>query len=620
MKTRLLTVFLGILLVCITGCEIEGQFRPSNDQGKEEVNVEVTSLASSKVNSVMPQTVVTAGDYMMLEINDPSGDNLVSYAVFNTKSGDCTLISVTENSMMCVEYDMETKTISDKVLVEAYNDGSILLSECTADWSTGNIEINDVTNLGEADAPPAFVRTKMSDDFASIRRLLSYDMMEYFSKPLSLYGKIVGTIPFLKPASEACSFIAEIVPLTSDIILYSDDPEMMGEQLQKRISGKLISYVINALIPDDIQIMYALIAPKLRDIYGGSTPTNEEIENMTYGFNGYSNSSISMQTEVLPNSKAFTLHTIVSDVTENSAVISGTYKCNDSEGHNIFRKGIRWCESSNNPKDESANTVDQENIKLSNLKEATTYKACSFLTSTSGIFYGEIITFTTKGVRLSLSPNTIDLPVEGGTKGILVETNENAEWVILSKPSWCNIERADYSFFVSVGQNQSIKPRSGTITVQSTVTYEDGTREEPLTATIAVTQEGKEEEPIINGSGFDHTKWNVTSFIAEASLQVSGILEFGDISKGEIYADGMNIFEGYDGEMQIQIESYTNNKLILVFSLDSEGVHWRTTYTLERFNNQLKGIVEGYMKMDPIAGVSYPPVYLSGTMDGTLIK
>ena len=101
---------------------------------------------------------------------------------------------------------------------------------------------------------------------------------------------------------------------------------------------------------------------------------------------------------------------------------------------------------------------------------------------------------------------------------------------------------------------------------------------------------------------------------------MSGILEFGDISKGEIYADGMNIFEGYDGEMQIQIESYTNNKPILVFSSDSEGVHCKVTYVLERFNDQFKGTVEGYMKMDPIAGVSYPPVYLSGTMDGTLIK
>lgn len=615
MKTRLWMVLFSVLLSIMSGCEKNGCFVPKDSSGGDEeetVEISLIGLDPLEINMVSPRTVIEMGGYTCMEINDPADNTQISMVILDKQNGLAALISLAENSVVLYDLDIETMNLSNQFVLMTKDK----LIQGSINWDSGEYQYESSVDILQDETS----RTRSHYEFGDERDLFFKTWDEVMGKGLDALDKCVSQ----KSSSKIILRIWKNLPIIMEQLITIDEEEL--EQVRvtqlKREGTNFIMKLLHTKQTAKLFNVYKSSMELCRSIATGMQESveEEEVEQSVGVFNRVSSRHVSVYEGLYPVSKAFTLYTSVSSVSKNGASIIGTYKCNDSQGHNIFRKGIRWCRESVDITGAEANSVDSECLQLTGLEEATTYKACSFLTSTSGIFYGEIITFTTKGVRLSLSPNTIELPVEGGTKGILVETNENAEWKVISQPSWCNIERADYSFFVSVGQNQSIEPRSGTITVQSTVTYEDGTEEEPLTATISVTQEGKEEDPVINGSGLDHTKWNVTVAIAEVPLQVSGILEFGDISKGEIYADGMNIFEEHDGEIQMQLKSYTDNKLILVLSLDSEGVHWRTTYTLERFNNQLKGIVEGYMKMDPIEGISYPPVYLSGTMDGTLIK
>ena len=98
-------------------------------------------------------------------------------------------------------------------------------------------------------------------------------------------------------------------------------------------------------------------------------------------------------------------------------------------------------------------------------------RSCSLKVYSKTVNTIEPVTLTIKqlgkqsGIVFELSEGKLSFTQYGGSKGVSVTTNENIEsWDVTSYPSWCKIEKGNYSFFVSADKNAG-ETRTGTITV-----------------------------------------------------------------------------------------------------------------------------------------------------------
>ena len=75
------------------------------------------------------------------------------------------------------------------------------------------------------------------------------------------------------------------------------------------------------------------------------------------------------------------------------------------------------------------------------------------------------LTIKQSGIVFELSEEKLSFTQDGGSKGVYITTNENIKsWDVTSYPSWCKIEKGNYSFFINVFKNDGEK-REGIITV-----------------------------------------------------------------------------------------------------------------------------------------------------------
>lgn len=75
------------------------------------------------------------------------------------------------------------------------------------------------------------------------------------------------------------------------------------------------------------------------------------------------------------------------------------------------------------------------------------------------------LTIKQSGIVFELSEEKLSFTQDGGSKGVYITTNENIKsWDVTSCPSWCKIEKGNYSFFIDVDENEE-ETRNGIITV-----------------------------------------------------------------------------------------------------------------------------------------------------------
>ena len=75
------------------------------------------------------------------------------------------------------------------------------------------------------------------------------------------------------------------------------------------------------------------------------------------------------------------------------------------------------------------------------------------------------LTIKQSGIYFELSVDKLSFTQFGGSKPVSITASENIEeWEVTSYPSWCKIEKGNYTFWVDVDKNEG-EPREGTITV-----------------------------------------------------------------------------------------------------------------------------------------------------------
>lgn len=608
MKTLSRLILLTLLTLAFTGCEIEGNFSPtlnSAQDGSETLEVTIYGVKSEELTSTSPSSILYVKDYTLVGFYSPDHPELETIVLFHEGSSSCMLLSITKDSFIWYEMDPVTGTPSNQVMVATPQ----TLMVGTMDWTTGQMQsdaqIVSLSSLRQAIQP----RDRQDqEDEKMFKELIIKDIIDPLIQYANKTSNILSLSFFLPEGFDLPGFdfipqILEVTKMRIEESMVFDEMELneVREQHRREFNVNMIFRTMT------VPLSTAVSAFQLgyEHATGKELETDEEVAYCSDMFSrGSFNSQSAIVWEELPQSQDFELSISEAyDIERTSAKINGSYRYTGYGGANIVQKGVILTRpGSNDRKVFTASTEgDNWSLTLSDLEEATTYHAQSFLTSTRGTYYsGRTVSFTTKGLKLSLSPSSVEFPVKGGSRGIYVETTENAQWEVTSKPSWCSIQRdnAQYSFFIDAKKSSLQEPRHGTVTVRATITYPDGTQES-LEQSVAVSQEGNNE--VIPNSSFSNTQWSITGTMtttmydsdAGTHIQTENINDV--FTFGEVTQESFSFQEGFwDTFFQengnFALKSNTGTELSLIYTNNVAGIPMQGELTFTRVSTtSMKG-------------------------------
>ncbi|MBO4560799.1 MAG: BACON domain-containing protein [Bacteroidaceae bacterium] len=222
----------------------------------------------------------------------------------------------------------------------------------------------------------------------------------------------------------------------------------------------------------------------------------------------------------------------VSDITENSVFLSGSYK-KISGNPSIYQMGYIL-----RGPDGKRNITDWElaGKQISGLMPSSTYYVYAYLNTTgtgNGRFASETISFTTKSVDadFAVTPTSISFPAEGGEATISVSFSPNVKWSVISSPSWLDLDIDSASVSVYADENEYELFYSGSIIFEAKT--DDGLFCQQIS--VLVEQEGIESQPIQADWIFEGTWYFIDKdiidgeeYTEEGTIDISMTLAFID--------------------------------------------------------------------------------------------
>ncbi len=149
------------------------------------------------------------------------------------------------------------------------------------------------------------------------------------------------------------------------------------------------------------------------------------------------------------------------------------------------------------------------------------------------------------GTQLSVSPQSLEAEVEGGTFSVIIATN--TDWLVSSLPSWCSVlpmsGSGDATLTVTVEVNQTLEKRSGTIQLTASdqsadVTISQTTGEAPLLDDVCTAMD----DIIFKTYCYNHFDTNRDGKISEEEANAVRSIEFTDEYKKIASIKGIEYF------------------------------------------------------------------------------
>lgn len=313
----------------------------------------------------------------------------------------------------------------------------------------------------------------------------------------------------------------------------------------------------------------------------GEFPSEDAV---TYGSSLFTNNVFNQSTRMAPamsnlyltedsSQTHFILSCNVSNITKNSATISGTSAAGSGYGHAadvVMEQGFRLTERrTGNTQHISSSGLASKTVDL---KPATAYVASSYVHTLSGRdWYSTPVAFITRGTLLEFSPSSaFRFPLEGGEQATGVTVGDCASWKVLSAPAWCKVYYSTSSIQV-VASKTSID-RQGEIVVETTSYYGEKER-----ATIQVSQSTM--------MSWDGTSWHFEevgdsphkgSFdltVTSVADEIFSISYWPNPQRAEIYCDS-------EGRLIITLSNYEKHSLFQGYLY----AYYLTKHTFERID------------------------------------
>lgn len=505
MKKRHLTFLSFAMLLCVmlfgaSSCKKDD----TPDPNEADFLISVDFLPESETNGeVAPRLVVNFNDEAaMIEFRRPSDGTPMETVLILCPDKEATMLCGNDSVMVCAEYDMETCTPShDVLLVTPMDDNTLLLTKGFMDWNTNSMTTGDMMvlpidnhskilgNKGDIDGEiRSFFFNKFVKPLAE-----SFDQVESFCGVFGLQGGI------------AFSYIKTTTTTGLTTILYADDPEGLYDATEFSVT-MWASQVAQDGILNFVQDKYSEVASRVLSVFGwhsdgGHGKVNDYVGGESDGFSytsfwGQSSNAAESAGVIAIHPPAYHVNLNVSNVTENSAYLKGSFQYTSSitpiEMGYIFK-------ISGGP-EHTEFDMNFQGITLSGLQKATEYTAFAYVKSAFGDrVLSPGVTFWTLGFEVF--PNSLTFPPEGDTKyvGLSYSHEDITSWDITNKPSWCNTTIDDLGL-LAVTVDASTEARSGTITIKARSNALGN-----IIENIEVTQLGE--------NGWDGTAWMFTGII-----------------------------------------------------------------------------------------------------------
>lgn len=621
MKNRIL-ILTGILLtvLSLTMCSKHGS-KDFNDDEAMKLEV-VVLLGCDTVQSPVARQIINFLDFSLIEIYDPDNQDVLTYHYMDSFTGESLLLMASEDNIIITEYDPITGRKGDEALVSSAAAGFDRLVLSKVDWKTGSFE-----TIASIDLPESSKAVTKADDFENEVRELLVKHLDEFSSKVSDLG---SSISFLGPISEGAGMVCDLytnlaIPKIKSF-LYYDDPKK-----QEEIANETLKSLLTGFITDRIKIkgltgsQYLFIGKKSYKVSGYLTetilkhiPDFGSDEHNTEYYLSYASSSVSSSMKALTSTqysqkKPFTLTVAVSNISETSAKLSGTYKLNSSSGGHYASMGFSY---SGGGTSETIVTSDQlKSVSINGLEEATTYYAMSYIQTIFETYYSTPVAFTTKGIRFETSESSISFDKKGGTAQVGITIGDESVWEVSSSPDWCSTSANGNTLTITA--KKSTKERKGQIVLSCTNMYG-----ESQTRTISVSQ--------------NSVSWNGTSWLFSGNLEYSSsfagenlsgnapleymLVEIYDCENGDVSID-YGDSENYHNEVSVDKDGNLILKQTLNGMNSGVNMNGEIKYILSRTGTDTAtGTFSGKITVDLQQGLGNMTFKFNGTLNGRRIE
>ncbi len=482
--------------------------------------MEITYISSrGQLESCVPATLVSYGDWSMIEITDPDEYDNLTMLYMNGAGNMSFVVAVKDNSVTFSSYgNFLSESWPGEIMSVVKGDSDIILYVSSIDSMSGDLESVYSVSLDD-------LKTK-ADYFEDFELSVRKDMAGFFNSVGDEVGKL-GDLVGLLPGAGRVSMIPELykdvfMPMVSAMV-YPDAENLVDVGLEQvnTASGKyLMNYI--SMQPGEMPEMY-LKVKKYLDVYNNyfeesdyddtyfdncSDEQMEEISESVFRRSEWSHSMICTMAE---EHEKFSVSVSVSDITETGFCLSGSAIANSSMAF-YSEAGFRYYSAGGAEREVLSDNLNK--INVNGLEPCTKYYAYAFLYSNGMEYKSKIISFMTLG-DFKVSPTELQFYAKGGSQEVKVSYNSNTvkSWDVTSKPKWCTIGKSGSSFTVSV--KKSGESRRGSITVAATLT--DG---KEITETIAVAQDVPPawDAGIWQGSGNGERKYEGSNRVEEFSF------------------------------------------------------------------------------------------------------
>jgi len=372
-----------MMLLCAVSCkkdEPNGGDTPNPTEADFFIDVDFLPKTETH-GEVAPRMIINFNNEMvMLELR-PSADTLLETMLFLCPDNEAMMVCGNENLMICAEYDMETYTASDDVLlVTEMDDNTLLLTQCVMDWNTNSMTTGDMMVLPIDDDSKSYRNKGGNEDDYRIF------FMNRFMKPvinsIEKWESITGGTGILKPAAKMFSIFKYVLATEMPIILFSDDPELLMDYMEYPFvtgTAQGAQKFLLRFAPKGVRGMAECIVSLLglftSDGYGN---TNVHEEPPMSAFFAPASKLTYAATQIGTNNPEFAVYLNVSNITENSAYLKGyiNYGIN-----HIMPVDMGYVYKINGGPEHTVEDMNFQGKTLSGLQKATKYTVYAYARS-----------------------------------------------------------------------------------------------------------------------------------------------------------------------------------------------------------------------------------------------
>lgn len=611
MELKHLNRIIAILIAALftTMCSKHDSLSINED---EAIKMEVSFLTGcDTIQSPTARLVINLLDFSLIEIYDPNNKDILSYHYMDSYTGQSLMIMVSTENIVITEFDPISGKKGDTALVSSIRNGLNRLDLCKVDWRKETFDIEMSVALEESSPE---LKTKADEFDEEIRETL----VKHFSTFSEKISDLGNEISFLGPIANGATIVCDIytyyaIP-TIQASLHENEPAKQEEIINKAAISYVMDFITDRIyikgltIPMSLsQVLFILkktsnILPDLEWTLSKNYEEYEEGEESVQYYMFTSNkcitSSINTIVQELPDDDTFTLTVSVSNITETSADVSGSYNLSVGSGGYYIDMGICYYPEGSSSKQYISST-DLKTVTINGLTEATSYEATTYIKTLATTYSSLAASFTTKGIRFNTSKSELSFDAKGGTEHIDITIGDKSTWEVTAAPKWCTTKVDKNSLTVSV--KDSDKEREGEIVLTCTNMY--GESENHL---IGINQ---------NQIGWDGTSWtfngeiSFTSGSGRDSYTETFPLENMQLNIIDVAQNDFRLI--MEGDEDYINEIYLDNDKNLILKQSMNGkyngvkVNGAIVYTFTRTGESTaSGVISGKMTVDEMGGMS----------------